>query len=159
MSKPSGLPDDRPSIWMSFVPVDAVRKDVTALTRWHKHRVVAWPEASFETAKIGSGPAPIRVEEGWLLLYHGVVGEIVPGVAQQQNVNYSAGGMILDAREPWKVCARTTEPLLTADTTDERDGIVPNVVFPTAIEEIDGNRFVFYGMADSKIGVARLDHV
>ncbi|KHK96054.1 glycosidase [Microbacterium mangrovi] len=158
-SKPSGLDDDRPSIWMSFVPVAAVREDLTALTRWRKHRVVAVPEASFETAKIGSGPAPVRVEEGWLLLYHGVVGELVPGVAQQQNVNYAAGAMILDGREPWKVCARTAEPLLTADTTDERDGIVPNVVFPTAIEEIDGTRFVFYGMADSKIGVARLDHV
>jgi predicted GH43/DUF377 family glycosyl hydrolase len=34
---------------------------------------------------------------------------------------------------------------------------VPNVVFPTAIEEIDGVRYVFYGMADAKIGVARLD--
>lgn len=157
-SKPSGLSDDRPSIWMSFVPVDAVRENMAALARWDKHRVVAWPEASFETSKIGSGPAPIRVDEGWLLLYHGVVGEIVPGVAQQQNVNYSAAGMILDALEPWKVVARSAEPLLTADTRDERDGIVPNVVFPTAIEEIEGRRFVFYGMADSKIGVARLDH-
>ena len=36
---------------------------------------------------------------------------------------------------------------------------MPNVVFPTAIEEIDGVHFVFYGMADSKIGVARLDRV
>jgi predicted GH43/DUF377 family glycosyl hydrolase len=36
---------------------------------------------------------------------------------------------------------------------------VPNVVFPTAIEEIDGIHYVFYGMADSKIGVARLDRV
>ena len=34
--------------------------------------------------------------------------------------------------------------------------VVPNVVFPTAIEEIDGTHFVFYGMADSAIGVARL---
>ena len=32
------------------------------------------------------------------------------------------------------------------------------MVFPTAIEEIEGVRYVFYGMADSKIGVARLDH-
>ncbi len=53
--------------------------------------------------------------------------------------------------------ARTPEPLLQAETEDERGGIVPNVVFPTAIEEIEGVRYVFYGMADSKIGVARLD--
>lgn len=154
---PFGLPDPRPSIWISFVPLDAVQEDISALARWRGHRVVAWPEAPFEQTKIGAGPAPIRVEEGWLLLYHGVVGELVPGVAQQKNVNYSAGAMILDAEEPWKVVSRTTAPLLTADTDDERDGIVPNVVFPTALEQIGDDRFVFYGMADSKIGVARLD--
>ena len=43
-------------------------------------------------------------------------------------------------------------------TEDERAGVVPNVVFPTAIESVDGVRYVFYGMADAKIGVARLDH-
>lgn len=159
---PVGLPDDRPSIWMSFVPLAEVAGAPAApraLTRWRKHRVVAWPEASFERTKIGSGPAPIRVPEGWLLVYHGVVGELVPGVAQQQNVNYAAGAMILDADEPWRVVARTQHPLLSADTPDERAGIVPNVVFPTAIEEVEGRRYVFYGMADSKIGVAQLDAV
>ncbi|MBT1002227.1 glycosidase [Paenarthrobacter sp. DKR-5] len=156
---PAGLPDERPSIWISFIPVEDVRKDVKALARWSKHRVVAWPEAAFEQTKIGSGPAPIRVDEGWLLLYHGVTGQLVHGVAQQKNVNYSAAAMILDAEEPWRVTSRTSEPLLSADTEDERDGIVPNVVFPTAIEEVDGTLFVFYGMADSKIGVAKLERV
>ena len=60
-------------------------------------------------------------------------------------------------RRPLTVLARTSEPLLAAETEEERGGIVPNVVFPTAIEEVDGEHFVFYGMADSKIGVARLD--
>ena len=67
--------------------------------------------------------------------------------------------MILDADEPWKVIARTEEPLLAAETEDEKSGIVPNVVFPTAIEEIEGKHFVFYGMADSKIGAAQLESV
>ena len=34
---------------------------------------------------------------------------------------------------------------------------MPNVVFPTAIEEIEGASYVFYGMADTRIGVARLE--
>ncbi|WP_375155028.1 hypothetical protein [Micromonospora sp. 4G55] len=55
--------------------------------------------------------------------------------------------------------ARTAEPVLVPETEDERSGTVPNVVFPTAIEEVDGVRYVFYGMADAKIGVARLDRV
>ncbi|GAA3337968.1 glycosidase [Curtobacterium pusillum] len=153
---PSWVTDTRPSIWISFVPLDRIRADVGALAEWRGHRVLAAPEADFEELKIGAGPAPIRVPEGWLLLHHGVTGELVGSLAQQQNVNYAAGAMILDADRPWEVVRRTSEPLMTADTEDERSGIVPNVVFPTAVEEIDGVRHVFYGMADSKIGVARL---
>ena len=67
--------------------------------------------------------------------------------------------MILDADDPSEVIARTEQPLLVPETADERSGTVPNVVFPTAIEEIDGVRYVFYGMADAKIGVARLERL
>jgi beta-1,2-mannobiose phosphorylase / 1,2-beta-oligomannan phosphorylase len=156
---PSWLPDDRASIWMSFIPLDAVRADLRALARWGKHRFFAGPEFPFEELKIGAGPAPIRVPEGWLLLHHGVTGTITRAIEQQKNVNYAAGGMILDAEQPWRILQRTSAPLLSADTPDERAGIVPNVVFPTAIEEVKGVLYVFYGMADSKIGVARLDRV
>lgn len=154
---PVWLEEKRPSIWMSFIPLDAALGDLRALARWGKHRFVAGPEFPFEELKVGAGPAPVRVAEGWLLLHHGVTGRLIPGVAQQQNVNYAAGAMILDADEPWRVLQRTPTPLLSADTPDERSGIVPNVVFPTAIEQVDRIRYVFYGMADSKIGVARLD--
>ncbi len=65
--------------------------------------------------------------------------------------------MVLDSADPSRVLARTDRPILAPETADEREGTVPNVVFPTAIEEVDGVRYVFYGMADAKIGVARLD--
>lgn len=156
---PSWLPDDRPSIWISFVPLNAVRKDMRLLTRWGQHRFFAAPEFAFEALKIGSGPPPLRVPEGWLLLHHGVTGTLTRGIEQQKNVNYAAGGMILDADEPWRILQRTPAPLLSAHTSDERSGTVPNVVFPTAIEEVNGTHFVFYGMADSKIGVARLERL
>ena len=71
-------------------------------------------------------------------------------------MNYGAGAMILSADDPAVVLARTATPLLSPETENERSGIVPNVVFPTAIEEIEGRTFVFYGMADSRIGVAEL---
>jgi len=149
--------DERESIWISFVPVDEVRSDVRALTVWRGHRFVAGPAYGWEELKIGGGPPPVRVPEGWLLLHHGVTGRLEEGVTQQQHVHYAAGGMILAAAEPWRVVARSSEPLLAAETEDERSGIVPNVVFPTAIAEVDGTAFVFYGMADSSIGVARLE--
>ena len=156
---PAGIADERQSIWISYVPVAEVVADIRSIVFWRGHRLLAAPAAPFEQLKIGGGPPPVRVDEGWLVLYHGVTGEIDNAFTQQQKVNYSAGGMILDAEDPTKILARTTEPLLSAETEDERSGIVPNVVFPTAIERIDGQLFVFYGMADSKIGVARIDHV
>ncbi len=154
---PESLPDPRPSIWIAFVPLAAVREDIRELARWRGNRFLAGPEFDFEELKIGGGPAPRRVPEGWLLLHHGVTGVIVNSMAQQQNVNYAAAAMILDGDEPWRVIDRTSAPLLSAETADERSGTVPNVVFPTAIETVDGVDFVFYGMADSKIGVARLE--
>ena len=90
------------------------------------------------------------------MLHHGVTGWLEAGTDQQQHVHYAAGGLILDAERPWQVVARSAEPLLAPVTEDERHGTVPNVVFPTAVAEVDGNHFVFYGMADSSIGVARL---
>jgi len=155
---PRCVSDDRPSIWISYVPAAEAEADVTALTRPRKHRQLATPAYDWEALKIGAGPAPIRVEEGWLLLHHGVSGEMVGSVFQpQQHVRYAAGAMILSATDPSRVLARTAEPLLTPETGDERGGTVANVVFPTAIENIDGRWYVFYGMADSKIGVARID--
>lgn len=154
---PAGVDDERQSIWISYVPLAAVRDDLSSLALWEQHHFVAGPQYPFEELKIGGGPPPLRIPEGWLVLHHGVTGVIDSAFSQQQKVNYAAGALILDAADPRRVIARTPEPLLAPETDDERSGIVPNVVFPTAIEEIDGRHFVFYGMADSKIGVALLE--
>ena len=158
---PAGLTDDRPGIWISYVPVSTVLgsggdADLPALTRLSGHRLVALPLHDFEVLKIGAGPPPLRIAEGWLLLHHGVSGTLIRGVELQPDARYAAGAMILSAADPSRVLARTPVPLLQPQTPDERRGVVPNVVFPTAIENIDGRDFVFYGMADSRIGVAEL---
>ena len=154
---PDGLSDPRPGIWISYVPAEEVTRDLRRLNRVRHHRLVALSNHAFEQLKIGGGPPPLRIPEGWLLLHHGVVGELLPGVDQQPLVNYSAGAMILSADDPAVVIARTAQPLLSAEHDHEKLGIVPNVVFPTAIERIGDRDFVFYGMADSRIGVAELE--
>lgn len=155
---PAGTTDPRPSIWISYIPAAEVEHDVSALAHPAGHRLVATSEQPWEHLKIGAGPAPLRVEEGWLLLYHGVDGAFTDGVfSPQQGLSYAAGGMILSAEDPSRVLLRSAEPLLVPETDDEVQGTVANVVFPTAIENIDGVDFVFYGMADSRIGVARLE--
>ncbi len=77
---PEGLTDPRPGIWISYVPVDLVRQDIRALTRPQHHRLVALPAHPFEELKIGAGPPPLRVDEGWLLLHHGVTGVVPRGL-------------------------------------------------------------------------------
>lgn len=157
---PAGITDNRPGIWISYVPVAEVERDLANLVHLGKHRLVAMSAYAFEELKIGGGPPPIRVPEGWLLIHHGVSGALEKSAFDhQQKVNYAAGAMILDAADPARVVARSKHPLLAPETAEEKSGIVPNVVFPTAIEEVDGQLFVFYGMADSQIGVARLDRV
>ena len=154
---PAGVTDERPGIWVSYVPAEEAERDLSALTRLRDHRLVALSEFEWESLKIGAGPPPLRVDEGWLVIHHGVSGKLVPGWAQQPDVHYAAGAMVLDPEDVTRVLTRTAEPLLSPETAEERSGIVDDVVFPTAIEEVDGRHFVFYGMADSRIGVASLD--
>ena len=154
---PAGVDDPRPAIWISYAPAAAVYDDIGALTRLVLHRPVALPEHGYEQLRIGAGPPPIRVPEGWLLIHHGVSGREIEGWTPQREVRYAAGAMLLDAADPGRVIARTPVPILEPFLSEERQGTVPNVVFPTAIEEVEGHRFIFYGMADSSIGVARLD--
>ena len=157
---PAGITDERAGIWISYVPADEVAADINALVRPRNHRCIALPEFGYEALKIGAGPPPLRVPEGWLLIHHGVTGYIPPGFdPANQRVTYAAGAMILDPADPSHVLDRTSEPIFIPETADEQSGTVPNVVFPTAIEQVDGVHYVFYGMADSKIGVARLDRL
>jgi len=154
---PIGLTDPRPGIWVSYAPVATVQADIRALARLQDHRLVALPEQPWEALKIGGGTPPVRVPDGWLTLFHGVAGELVRETVLQPKVQYAAGVLILDASDVARVIARSARPVLEAELVEEREGIVPNVVFPTALEPVsDAEAFVFYGMADSRIGVARL---
>ena len=80
---------------------------------------------------------------------------------QQQTVRYSAGAMILDSLDVTRVLARSAHPLLEPELLEEVEGTVGNVVFPTAIEPARGGGAfdVYYGMADCRIGVARLTRI
>jgi predicted GH43/DUF377 family glycosyl hydrolase len=64
--------------------------------------------------------------------------------------------MVLDLQRPTELLYRSREPVLEPEHSDEQQGIVPNVVFPTAVDRRENGRLdVYYGMADSRIGVAR----
>jgi beta-1,2-mannobiose phosphorylase / 1,2-beta-oligomannan phosphorylase len=153
---PDGVDDPRPGIWVSYAPLAEVEKDIRALTRLQHHRPVAVPQQPWEALKIGGGTPPILTDDGWCTVFHGVSGRQLYGVDHQPHVRYVAGVMVHALDDVTRVVHRSPEPLLTPDAPGEREGIVDNVVFPTAIEPAEGGAWVFYGMADARIGVARL---
>jgi predicted GH43/DUF377 family glycosyl hydrolase len=153
---PQGVAETRQSIWVSYAPVAEVAGRPDRLPRFGQHRFVAGPKESWENVKIGAGPAPVRTRDGWLLLYHGVEGQLSYDWPQP-GVRYAAGAMLLDGDDVTKVLWRGTRPLLEPEAAEEMRGLVPHVVFPTAVDvRADGTADVYFGMADDKIGVARL---
>jgi predicted GH43/DUF377 family glycosyl hydrolase len=152
---PAGVTDPRHGIWVSFAPVDAVAADLSQLVLLGQHRPVAGPQFPFESTKIGAGPPPIRVPEGWLLVHHGVSAHDDGGPVDR--LDYAAGAMLLDADDVTRVRYRTTEPLLAPETTEERAGVDRHIVFPSGLALIGDTHYLFYGISDRYIGVARLE--
>ena len=152
----------RESIWISYHSlVNEVCDKHHHLCHFDSHRRLATPVTAWEQLKIGGGTPPILTPQGWLFLYHGVC-EALNEPDSGSKLSYSAGLLVLDEKHPHLIRYRSPEPVLTPELPKEREGIVPNVVFPTAIDRRDdlglpGRFDVYYGMADSRIGVARLD--
>ncbi|NTU82486.1 MAG: glycosidase [Chloroflexales bacterium] len=154
---PAGVVEERPSIWISYCALAPAQANPAALLTWRDHTLLATPARPWEEKKIGAGTPPIRTPHGWLLIYHGVAGQILEGVDHQPHVRYSAGAMLLDGDDPRRVLYRSADPILIPEAEEERFGVVPNVVFPTGVDQRnDGRVDVYYGMADAAIGVARL---
>ena len=154
---PKGVPDLRPSIWMSYCALEDVQRDVQALAMLCGHHVLIDPEYPWEELRIGAGTPPLLTPLGWVLLYHGVTGHIARVPKEQQRVQYTAGVLVLDADDPRRVLYRSPAPILEPETGEETEGVVPNVVFPTGVDDRgEGRVDVYYGMADLRIGAARL---
>jgi predicted GH43/DUF377 family glycosyl hydrolase len=149
------------SIWISYCPTALPDLDVDDFVPFTSHHRLAAPVAPWERIKIGDGTPPVMTPLGWLIVYHGV--SAVPGPKHGEHLlRYAAGVMVLAKEHPRMIRYRSAEPLLTPTIPQELSGTVADVVFPTGIDRRDDlgtpNRFdVYYGMADSSIGVARLD--
>lgn len=120
---------------------------------WGRHRFVfstiKSDYSAWQSTKVGPGPAPIETDEGWLLIYHGVL-------TTCNGYVYRVGTALLDLDEPWKVKYRSRDYLMAPWELYECVGDVPNVVFPcAALTDKDTGRIaVYYGCADTVTGLA-----
>jgi predicted GH43/DUF377 family glycosyl hydrolase len=148
-------PRDRESTRIAYVPLAAVQRDITKLLAPAESILVLAPDGPWGRIKTGGGTPPVRIEEGWLSLYHGVDALEVDG---RYVMTYSAGFVVHDAERPHIIRYRSHAPVLVPEGRDELHGVVNNVVFPTAIDELGDRRYdVFYGMADARIGCVRIE--
>ncbi len=149
------------SIWISYRAMSIKGREPSHLRHFNSHHRLAAPSAPWEHLKIGGGTPPVMTPHGWLAIYHGV-SELPGESAAMHPLRYSAGLMVLNSDHPSEVKYRSAEPVLTPEVPEECHGTISNVVFPTGIDRRDDlgtpSRFdIYYGMADDRIGVARLD--
>ncbi len=128
-----------PHIWAAFS---------ADLQDWEEHQIIMKTiPGGWEENKIGIAGQPIRIRQGYLMLYHAVDNE----------KNYRLGAALLDGKDPTKVVQRLPEPILEPELEWEKVGHVPNVVFSCGQVIKDDFLFVYYGGADEVIGVAGIE--
>jgi len=108
------------------------------LYRWDHGQAILKPEFPWEFVQIGNCGSPIELDEGWLLLTHGV------GPVRK----YSIGAALLDKNDPSKVLARSREPLLRPEPS-EREGYVPNVVYTCGAMRHNDQIILPYAVSDT----------
>jgi predicted GH43/DUF377 family glycosyl hydrolase len=120
---------DNENVWLLFSD---------DLYTWDGGEKLITPKYFWEFVQVGNCGSPIEIEEGWLVLTHGV------GSAR----NYCIGARLLDKDDPSKILGRMTLPLVHP-SPKERDGYVPNVVYSCGAMVHDRTLLLPYGVADS----------
>jgi beta-1,2-mannobiose phosphorylase / 1,2-beta-oligomannan phosphorylase len=138
LHRPSGVGLGGNFIWLASSP---------DLLHWGNHQCIAHPrEGMWDSARIGAGAAPIRTDEGWLIIYHGATAEH----------RYCLGAILLDLHQPSVVLARSIEPLMEPVAQYETTGFFGNVVFTNG-HLVDGDTItMYYGASDEVICGATL---
>ncbi len=127
-----------PDIWVAFS---------RNLTDWgdHQRLMSSIPDSDWEDDKIGLAGPPLKTDHGWVMIYHGV---------GSKPRKYSLGIALLDLDDPTRVIKRQSQPILEPELDWEVNGFVPNVVFSCGQVILGDQLYVYYGGADTAIGVA-----
>jgi predicted GH43/DUF377 family glycosyl hydrolase len=140
-----------PHIWISHT------KDFSLNSGWRDHRILmrkkeAYPSplSGVEPHKIGLAGPPLKNKFGWLTFIH-----VVHKERNQWNRAYSLSFILLDPKNPMRVRYIHPKPILWPERGWEIYGTVPYVVFSCANCRIDDEIWLYYGGADTVIGLAK----
>jgi predicted GH43/DUF377 family glycosyl hydrolase len=103
---------------------------------------------TWDSVKVGISAPPLKTKYGWLQLYHGI---------SKHGHTYRVGALLRDLKDPTTVISRTSDPIFEPEEPYEKNGVVNNVVFPCGMTEKDGLLYIYYGGADTVVGVATIE--
>jgi beta-1,2-mannobiose phosphorylase / 1,2-beta-oligomannan phosphorylase len=128
------------NIWISFS---------TDMTEWGSHEVLMFAREGgwWDAYKIGLSPQPLRVPDGWLIMYHGVR-------QTSPKITYRLGLALLDLKDPRKVLHRSEGYVFGPIEPYERSGDVNDVVFPCGWVVWNDELRIYYGGADTNVSMA-----
>lgn len=127
-----------PTIWTAFSD---------NLLDWGGHRPTMSPRPGmWDCERVGCGAPPVQTGKGWIDFYHGA----------NHETRYCVGAMLTALDQPWRVLARTEQPILEPTAPYERQGLVPNVCFHNGLVADESNVTLYYGGADSVVCGARI---
>ena len=113
----------------------------------NEHRWIEPRKGWWDSKKVGGAAPPVKTNEGWIMLYHGV---------SDDNI-YRVGALLLDLNNPLKIISRTIYPIFEPEVPYEKTGQVSQVVFPCGNVILGEDLFVYYGGGDTVIGVATVN--
>lgn len=136
----SGMVGAKANIWISFSP---------DMKYWGEHQVLLYAREGgwWDANSIGTCPQPIRVPDGWLIMYHGMR-QTTP------KMNYRLGLALLDPDDPRKVLQRSEGWVFGPREMYERIGDVSDTVFPCGWVLVGDELRIYYGSADTSISLA-----
>jgi predicted GH43/DUF377 family glycosyl hydrolase len=139
LHRPSCSMYGKPDIWIA---------ESDNLVEWGNHRrIAAVRPGMWDSQRIGAGAVPFLTEKGWVEIYHGA----------DDNSRYCLGVLLLDKNEPWKVLARSRDPLIAPCEPYEKRGFFNNVIFTCGAVVDDQMICVYYGAADESVACFTMD--
>jgi predicted GH43/DUF377 family glycosyl hydrolase len=137
------IPFTGPEIWLGRSP---------DLIHWGQHAPLYRGEMAWESGRVGGGAPPLRTDRGWLALYHGNIRPTRIGHVGA----YCGGALLLDGDDPSRILQIAAAPIMEPTESFEREGFVPDVVFPTGVVERGSRLLVYYGAADACTAVGEI---
>ena len=118
-------------------------------------RVLEPRDGYFDSELTECGPPAVVTDAGILLLYNGKNAAGERGDGAYTPGSYCAGQALFDAADPTRLKGRLDKPFFVPEADFERSGQYPaGTVFIEGLVLHDGRWFLYYGCADSRVGVA-----